>query len=38
MEALRGKSVNVIKMEVREIVCEVWNWIKAVQDKLLQPH
>jgi hypothetical protein len=29
--------VDIIKMEVREIVCEVWNWIKAFQDKLLWP-
>jgi hypothetical protein len=35
MEDLYGKSVDIIKMEVREIVCEVWNWIKAFQDKLL---
>jgi hypothetical protein len=35
MENLCGKSVNIIELEVREIVCEVLKWIEAIQDKLL---
>jgi len=35
MENLCGKSVNNVKLEGLEVVCQVLKWIEDIQDKLL---